>query len=462
MESLQDPETAQWFRLRLRRHVSEVLRLSWPVIISRASLMTMALVDTIMVGQYATSELAYLSIGIMPFMPVFLIMLGMVMGTVVVTSRALGANQFTECGAALRRSLPYAFALGLFGFGVSFFGEELLLLSGQTDDLAYHGGRIMFILGLGLPAYLVTVTCSLFLEGIKRPKPAMVAMLVANIVNVGLNWVLIYGHLGMPALGAEGSAITSSSLRWMLAATILIYIWTMADQEKFGVRLAPAQGWRVWAEQRRIGYSAAVSIGGESVSFAVIGLFAGWLGTVPLAAYSITHNLISMAFMVSLGVGSATVVRVGIARGRGDRADMRLAGWTGLGVNSVFMGMICLIFVSVPTALASAYSGDAAVIAIAMSLIAFCGIIIIVDGGQSVMVSALRGSGGIWSPAIIQSFTYVAVLIPLGWYLGIHRGIGALGLYQAILTASVLSLSLLSARFYWVGRQALAGEVENV
>ena len=331
MESSQNPETALWFRQRLNRHVSEVLRLSWPVIVSRSSLMTMALVDTIMVGHYATQELAYLSIGIMPFMPVFLIMLGMVMGTVVVTSRALGAARFTDCGAALRRSLPYAFALGVLGFGVSIFGEELLLLSGQTEDLAYHGGRIMFILGLGLPAYLVTVTCSLFLEGIKRPKPAMVAMLVANIFNVGLNWVLIYGHLGMPALGAEGSAITSASLRWMLAGTILIYIWNMADQEKFGVRLAPARGWRVWAEQRRIGYSAAVSIGGESVSFAVIGLFAGWLGTVPLAAYSIIHNMISMAFMVSLGVGSATVVRVSIARGRGDRADMRLAGWTGLG-----------------------------------------------------------------------------------------------------------------------------------
>ena len=336
-----------------------------------------------------------------------------------------------------------------------------MLFSGQTEDLAYHGGRIMFILGMGLPAYIITVTCSLFLEGIKRPKPTMVAMLIANVFNVGLNWVLIYGHLGMPALGAEGSAITSAVLRWVLAAGVVTYIWTMPDAQKFGVRLKPVGGWRAWAEQRRIGYSAAVSIGGESVSFAIIGLFAGWLGPVPLAAYSIAYNLIAMAFMVSLGVASATVVRVSIARGRGDTADLRLAGWTGLGVNIVFMGLIGVMFVSVPAVLASAYTNDPAVIAIAVGLIAFCGIVVVADGGQAVMVNALRGSGGIWSPAIIQTFAYVVVLIPLGWYLGIHLGIGAIGLYQATLIASVVSLSSLSARFYWISRQGIPEGANN-
>ncbi|HER26232.1 MAG TPA: MATE family efflux transporter, partial [Rhodospirillales bacterium] len=287
---------------------------------------------------------------------------------------------------------------------------------------------------------------------IKRPKPTMIAMVVANFFNVAFNWVFIYGHLGFPALGAEGSAITSASIRWLLAITVVIYIWTMADHQKYGVRLSPSGGWKAWAEQRRIGYSAAVSIGGEATSFAIIGLFAGWLGTVPLAAYSISFNLISMAFMVSLGVGSATVVRVSIARGRGDRADLRLAGWTGLGLNTAFMGLLGLVFIFAPSLLASAYTNDGEVITIAVTLIAFCGMVIVVDGGQSVMVAALRGSGGIWSPAIIQTFSYMVILIPLGWYLGIYRDIGAIGLYYAILTASLVSFSLLSARFYRVGR----------
>jgi multidrug resistance protein, MATE family len=442
-----------WLKERLARHVSEVLRLSWPVIVARSGVMTMALVDTIMVGRFSTTELGYLSIGLMPFMPVFLILLGMVMGTVVMTSTAFGMERYTECGAVWRRSMPYAFIMGLAGCVIALFGQQFLSAAGQTSDLAEGGGRIMFILGLSLPAYLVTITSSLFLEGIKRPKPAMLAMIVANIVNVALNWVFVYGHLGFPAMGAEGSAITTAVVRWLLAFAIVAYIWTMHDQHIFGVRLSPAGGWRAWAEQRRIGYSSAASIGGESMAFACIGLFAGWLGAVPLAAYSIAHNLISMAFMVSLGVASATVVRVGIARGRGDQADLQLAGWTGLGVNVIFMGLIGLMFGLFSSVLASAYSNDPAVIIAAAPLVAFCGIIIIADGGQAVMVNALRGAGGIWAPALIQNFAFMIVLAPLGWWLAIANRRGAMGLYEAISIATILSLLLLSIRFLKVSRE---------
>lgn len=441
-----------WLKERLARHVSEVLRLSWPVIVARSGIMTMALVDTIMVGHFSTTELAYLSIGQMPFMPVFLILLGLVMGTVVMASAAFGAENFRECGAVWRRSMPYAIYLGLFGCVISLFGEELLLAAGQNNELAYHGGRIMFVLGLGLPAYMVTITCSLFLEGIKHPKPAMVMMLVANVFNVGLNWMLVYGHGGFDAMGAEGSAIATALLRWLLGIALIGYIWTMAGHEKFGVRLAPSGGWRAWAKQRHVGYSSAFSIGGESLSFAAMGMFAGWLGEVPLAAYSIAHNLIAMAFMVSLGVGSATVVRVGIARGRGDRADLQLAGWTGLGVNIVFMGLIGVLFAFLPSLLANAYSNDAAVVAIAAPLVAFCGFVIVSDGGQAVMVNALRGAGGIWAPALIQNIAFMLFMIPLGWWLAIESGRGAIGLFEAIFAATILSLIMLSARFMLVSR----------
>jgi MATE family multidrug resistance protein len=407
----------------------------------------MVLVDTIMVARFSTTELTYLAIGLMPFQPIFLILLGMVMGTVVMTSTAFGKENYKECGAVWRRSMPYAVVLGVGGFLVALFGQEFLSASGQTPGLAENGGHIMFILGLSLPAYLVTITASLFLEGIKRPKPAMLAMIVANIVNVALNWVFIYGHLGFPAMGAEGSAITTTVVRWLLAIAIVAYIWMMSDHHVFGVRLAPTGGWRVWAEQRRIGYSSAVSIGGESIAFSSMGLFAGWLGEVPLAAYSIAHNMISMAFMVSLGVASATVVRVGIARGRGDHADLKLAGWTGLGVNVVFMGLIGLMYWLAAAQLAGAYTHDPAVIAAAIPLIAFCGIIIIADGGQAVMVNAVRGAGGIWAPALIQNFAFLVVLAPLGWWLAIANEHGAIGLYEAIFVATILSLAMLSARF---------------
>ena len=439
---------------RLQRHFLEVLRLSWPVIVARSSIMTMALVDTVMVGRFSTMELAYLSIGLIPFVPIYLIMLGMVMGTVVMSSAAFGRGDFMECGAVWRRSIPYAAALGLIGCFISLFGEELLLVGGQSAEMASHGGQVMFVLGLGLPAYLVTITSSLFLEGIKQPKPAMVMIIVANLINVGLNWAFVYGNVGVPVMGAEGSAIATTIVRWLLAIVLIVYVLVMSDHSKFGVRLIPTSGWGGWVEQRRVGYSSAFSIGGESLGFASVGLFAGWLGEVPLAAYSIAHNLIAMAFMVSLGVASATVVRVSIARGRGDSHDLKLAGWIGFGVNSLFMGVIGIGFGLVPETLASVYTNDKAVIIQAAPLITFCSIVIIADGGQAVMVNALRGAGGIWAPALIQNFSFMLVMVPLGWWLAINNSSGAIGLYEAILIATILSLLLLSLRFMRVSRKS--------
>ena len=362
----------------------------------------MALVDIVMVGHFATAELAYLGIGMAPFMPVFLILLGLLLGTAVMTSLALGEGNLTECGAVWRRSVPYSIGLGLLGTLATSFGEPMLLAAGQTEELAVNGGRVMFFLGLGLPAYLLYVTTALFLEGIKNPKPAMLMMLVANLVNIAFNWVLVYGHLGFPAMGAEGSAITSSLVRWLLMIGLIVYIWTMPGHEIYGIRLPAKGGWKDWAQQRRIGYSAAVSIGVESIAFSFLAMFAGWLGKVPLAAFSVAHNLLAMAFMVSLGFGSATGIRVAIAGGRGDWSDRNLAGWTGVGANIIAMAGIGLIFATLAPILASAYSNDMAVISAAIPLIVFCAIVAISDGGQAVMVHALRSSGGIWSPALIR------------------------------------------------------------
>lgn len=415
-------------------------------------MMAMAFVDAVMVGRFSTLELAYLSIGLILFMPVFLVLLGMVFGTLVMTSTAFGAENYSECGAVWRRSIPYSVFLGLFGFVIAFFGEELLRFGGQQHDMAKQGGQVMFYLGLGLPAYLVTVTSQLFLEGIKQPKIAVTMLIIANLFNIVFNWVFVYGHFGIASLGAEGSAIATAIVRWLLAIALVTYIWFMPCNFRYAVRRAPKMEFRLWSEQRRVGYSSAVSIGGESIAFSVIGLFAGWLGEVSLAAYSIAHNLIAMAFMVSLGVASATVVRVGVARGQGNKEELRMAGWTGLGVNTFFMIIIGFAFMLFSEFLAKAYTNDPVVSVLAAPLIVLCGIIVITDGGQAVMVNALRGSGGIWAPALIQNLAFILVMVPMGWWFAINKNGGPIQLYEAIFVGTSLSLILLAFRFSWISR----------
>jgi MATE family multidrug resistance protein len=440
---------------RLLRHVGDLLRLAAPVVVARSGVMVMALVDTVMVGRFSSEELAYLGIGLAPTTTLLLAILGLVMGTLVLTASAYGGGRHAECGRVWRRSLPYAFILGAVAATVAAFGETVLTLLGQSGELARDGGRVMRIVGLGLPPYLLFLVTSFFLEGIRRPLPGMLVMIAGNLLNVLLNWLWIYGHLGFPAMGAEGSAWATTTVRAFLAAALIAYVWTFADHHRYGVRQRPDGGWRSWARQRRIGYAAGASIAVESTAFSTMSVFAGWLGTYPLAAYSIAHNLLATVFMAAVGIAAATAVRVGIAHGQGDRGETAWAGWTGLAVNSLVMAAFGILFAAAPEFLARVYTGDTVLALLAAPVIAFCAWVLVADGGQVVLANALRGLGETWVATGLHVISYLVVMVPLAWLLAFPFGGGVGGLFQAVLVASVVSLLLLGARFWWLAARAV-------
>lgn len=437
---------------RLARDVAELMRLGLPVVVARLGVMTMALVDTVMVGRFASDELAFLSIALVPLNPMIITALGLLLGTLVITSEVHGAGREAECGAVWRRSLGYAAAIGAAGFLVTTQGSLILAALGQNERLSAEGGRVMLVLGLGLPANLVYITTAFFLEGIKRPLPGMVLMVAANLLNIALNWVLVYGQFGLPALGAAGSAWATTILRFGLAIAACTYVWSMADHARFGIR-GPARSDRAaWDRQRRIGYAASASIGAESAAFAILGIFAGWLGALALAAFSIALNVVAIVFMVALGLAGATAVRVAAAQGRGDRCGVVRAGWQGLAVNSAVMAAIGVLLLAAAPALAGFYTLDAHLRVLVTPLIAFVAFILVADGGQAVMANALRGRGETWFPTGLHVLSYIGVMAPAGWLLAFPLGRGVTGLFEAILIASLVSVSLLSLRFAWLAR----------
>ncbi|MEM7446471.1 MAG: MATE family efflux transporter [Pseudomonadota bacterium] len=442
-----------WFWARLRRHLGELLRLAVPVVISRLSIITMAMVDTLFVARYSDIELAYQSIGSAPTGSVLMISIGLILGSLVVTSNAYGVGDYRECGAVLRRSIPYAFGIGLVGTILCLFGTPFLMLTGQEPDIAVGGGEVIWIIGLGLPWLLIFNVGVFFLEGTKRPLPGMIMMLAANLLNVLLNWILVFGHWGFPAMGASGSAWATTSIRIFLVAVMLVYLASMRDREKFGLGLPTFGNWSAWRPQRRIGYAAGVSIGLEGMSFAVLNLFAGLIGVVALGGFAIAFNILALFFMVALGLASATAVRVGIAYGRKDAPDIALAGWTGLGVNTfvmiVFGGLIAVFSHDI----AALFSTDPRLVSLAGALIAFSAFILVVDGGQVVSAHALRGRHDNWVPTVSHAVSYFGVMVPAGWILAIELGRGAMGLFEAVLIGSAVSFGLLTFRFFVLCRR---------
>jgi len=438
---------------RWRRHVAEMLRLAPVIVLARSGMFLVILVDTVMVGRYSAVELGYMSMGMSLVQPLVVTSIGLIMGTLVLSANAFGAERFEECGRVWRRSMVYAAGLGTIAAAIAMFGETLLTWTGQSPELAREGGKVMAVLGLGLPAHLLFLASSFFLEGIRRPAPGFIAMGAANVVNLGLNWLFIYGAVEMVPGGALGAALATTLARWVVAGAMVIYILTMRDQERFGVRRRAVGGWGAWANQRRLGYATGISLAVESGAFTAVQQFVGWLGPVPLAAFTAAFYLQIVSFMVAIGFGAATAVRVGNAHGRGDPVDMARAGWTGLALNTCAMVLVGTALVSFDETFVAAFTRDPAVAALAVPLLFWVAMVLLSDGAQAVLANALRGRQDVWTACYLQTFAFFVVMVPLAWVLVFPMGHGVVGVFQAVGIATLVSTALLATRFFILYRR---------
>jgi len=434
--------------LTLTKQVSDIIILATPIVLARAGIIIMSSVDMIMVGHFSSGELAFLSIGNSLTMPLIVVGLGLLTGTLVLSANRYGAGEPHKCGEIWRSSLYYALFLGVIGFILSLFGEPILATLNQPETVTVRGGKIAQIIGVGLPAFMLLLTTAFFLESIKRPLPWMIVMIIANVANVFLNWVFVYGNLGAPALGAIGAAWVTTIVRYLSAALLIIYIVYMHDHSQFGVRGKLNQPFSTWIKQRRVGYAAGLSLAAETFSFSLINIFAGWIGVLPLAAFGITFNLITMVFMVTLGLGSATSVLVGIAHGAGQYLELAMRGWVGLGINTVMMIAFGLLFFFGSEMLARLFSDDIELIRLVSPMIAFTAFVLIIDGGQGIMINALRGRQDILVPSFTQSLAYVAIMLPSAYLIAFNFQRGSMGLMEGILIGSCISVVLLVWRFH--------------
>lgn len=444
-----------WLVERFKRHSHELFRLAWPVMLSRLGIVVLAIVDTIMVGVYSTDDLAYLNLGNGTFIMVVLVMaIGFMMGTLIHTSHAYGAGDYAECGRIFRRSLPYSIWIGVIATIMLLPGEFYFTLAGQTPELAREGGKVMTILAFGLLGHLTYVNSIFFLEGLGRPKPAMVIMGVGNLLNVFFNYALIFGKFGFPELGAVGSAWATTTLRLLMGGYIIFYIFTSPSFKKYKLFSYKPEVWASWKAQREKGFAAGFSLGFEVIAFAALTIFAGWISKMALASYGVIFNIMTVPFMITAGLGAATAIRVGMAKGRGDIKDTALAALTGYGLGGailLFSGIIIWVF---DRSIFAAFTDDAALILFSMPFVAYTGLVVFFDGFQMIFGHALRGLGETWIPTGIQTFVYVVVMTPLSYYLAIPMGRGVLGLLEAVVYASVISVVLQGFHFYQKTRAA--------
>jgi len=438
----------------LLEHARRTVALAVPVMCARLGILLLVAVDTAMTGQFGAVALAHYGLAMALHVPMLLVGIGLLMGTVVLTAQAEGAGRSSETGkvwrAALLHGSAYGIALGLLCIP----GQWYLSLAGQEPSLATGAGDVLIIFGWGLPGMFLYTATVFFLEGINRAVPGMIIMIAANLLNLLLNWLMIFGHGGFSPMGADGAAIATSLVRWFMFFSAAGYVLLCIDRDRYGIRGTLAGARALGKTFRRIGYPMGLAHGMETSAFSAMTLFAGLLGAVQVAGYMVAMNLIALAFMCALGFATAASVRVGNAVGRNDRRNVRVAGWMAVGLAAAFLSCIGAVFFVAPEWLTAIYTSDAPVAAVAVPTVLVAAFVLVPDGVQGVLMGALRGAADVWPATLLYFIAFWLVMIPSGYYLGVVRGGGAPALMTAVLIGTSVAVVLLAIRFRKITKAA--------
>jgi MATE family multidrug resistance protein len=399
-----------------------------PVVIVQVGLMLMGVVDTLFVGHVSANALAAVAIGNIYFWNAIVVAIGALMVLDPLVSQALGAGDRVSITRALQRGLVLSVALGVITMVVMLPAAPVLRAFRQPEEVIGGATAYIHISAVSTIPFLAFTALRQTLQALHRNGAIVATIVVANVINAMLNWVLVFGHLGAPRMEVAGSAIATAITRAFMFVLLLTMAWKELRPHLRvldGATLQWLPMWRMLMLGLPIGFQMLL----EYSAFAAVGLLMGTFGATQVASHQIALNLAALTFMVPLGVSAAGAVRVGHAVGAADPDRARRAARISYVLGGGFMTATALLFLTLPRPLAAMYTNDAAVIAIAASLIPVAGVFQVVDGMQAVGAGVLRGLGDARVPLVAMLAGYWVIGVPVSVWLGFKTTLGPVGLW---------------------------------
>ena len=460
-----------------RQEIRPMLRLAAPLAMAELGWMLMGFVDALMAGRLGAAAIGAGSLGNMLFYPIAICGTGMLPGMDTLVAQAFGARDDAACRRTLVQGLWVA-------AGVAPVVALLLSLTIPLLRAVGTNPRVMELLGpfvhallWGVPPLLCYTVFRRYLQARNIVKPITFAVVSANLLNFAGNWLFMYGNWGAPRLGLTGSGYSTSISRVYIALVLLVAV--LRHQHKcssqaeppapprassllalVGQALSPANlayrpHFPIIRRLLALGFPSAMQIFVEGAVFGAVTVMASRFDEVSLAAHSIAVNVISITFMVPLGISSAAAVRVGQAVGRKDPPGIAVSGWTALLLGAGFMSAAGLALAIVPRWIARLYTPEVAVIGASAALLRIAALFEIFDGLQVVAGGALRGLGDTRTPAIAHFVGYWIIGMPVAWFLCFTYGWGVTGIWVGLTSALILIGTLLLAAWHRESRTGL-------
>ena len=436
-----------------RNHPAEIrrtLHLAAPVMIGHLAVFSMNFVDTVMSGRLPNKDVALAALGIggAIWSAMLMFTLGTLMATQPSVAQLDGAGHRAEAGSYTRQVFWVALALSVPFWAICFFSEPILAGFKIDPVIIPTAAGYLRALSWGAPGICFIFLLRFFSEGTGYTRPTMFYGVLGALLNIPLNYVLMFGKLGFPAMGTVGCGIASAIVIWLSLFMLLVYVGWHKHFKSFALfsRL-DAPDWSQIADHLRVSLPIAISIFVEGSLFVGAALLIGRLGPVPAASHLIAMNFSALAFMIPVGLSSAISIRVGNAIGRNEPGAARYAGLIGIVIVLGFQTISASAMLIFPEIIVSIYTDDTMVAPLAASLLFYAAIFQYSDGIQICAAGALRGYKDTRVPMIYTIISFWIVGMTLGYYLTFSVEMGPAGMWIGMIAGLSVAAVLMLGRF---------------
>jgi MATE family multidrug resistance protein len=430
------------------------------MVIAQLAQIGTGVVDTMMAGHYSATDLAAIAIGYNIWLPLYLFFIGVSLGASYIIAQRVGAGRTQQVRDILPQSLWLALAMGLIGGPLCYYAEPLLDL--LDLESATHASSLGYLraVAFGLPAAALFEALRCHTQGVGVMRPFAIASVLAFLVNIPLNYALMYGRWGAPELGAAGCGWATAIAMWLSALVLGLLI---TRTERLKLYLPPlrviAPNLAVIGEIIRVGLPMGLTLFMEVAFFSVIALFIATLGDIAMGAHQVAFNMWDVVYMPLVSFGSALAIRVGHAIGAGDRAALRLAIGCGTAM-TVMVGLLGMtLLLSSPATLVGLYTSDPEIAAFAVILVRIAGIFIAIDSAQVAASYCLRAFKDTRFAFFALFLAYWLITLPLGYWSGIVSSDSALegtvAFWHSLIVGITVTSVLVFARLYLTLRRPL-------
>jgi len=434
-----------------RTNARAVLVLGLPLVGSHVAQFALHIVDTIMLGWYSVTDLAAGALGATVFFVFFTMGAGYAHAVMPLVATSAAGDADTEVRRATRMGMWLSLAYAVLVLPVFIFASPILGAMGQDPDVARLGGAYLTVVGFGIgPALLVMVIKS-YLAALERTQVVLWTTVAAVFLNIAINWVLIFGNLGFPAMGARGAAVASVLVQSFTLLVMMGYAaWVPALRRYQLLVRFWRPDWQAMRTVHAMGYPIGLAMLAETGLFAASAVMMGWLGKLPLAAHSIALEITAVFFMVHLGLANAGTVLVGRAKGRGDTEGLRAAAHASVVLSLGFALATMVIYWTLAETMVGLFlkPGDperAFIIPLGVTLLWVAALFQLADSGQAMAMGFLRGIHDTRQPMVIAAVSYWLIGLPTSYGLGFLLGYEGVGVWLGLvfgLTAAAIALHI--------------------